>query len=51
MTKNTNSKHRGTAEYTNHLVSNIGPPEADVIYLEFGAKITVHKKTERPVGS
>jgi hypothetical protein len=47
MTKNTNSKHRGTAEYANYLVSDIGPPEADAIYLEFGAKITVHKNTER----
>lgn len=24
MTKNTNSKHRNTIEYTNYLVSNIG---------------------------
>ena len=24
MTKNTNSKHRGTIEYTNYLVSDIG---------------------------
>ena len=60
MTKNTNSKHRGTIAYRSGLVSVIGPPEADVIYsstwlrvvslsnhLEFGAKITVHKKTER----
>jgi hypothetical protein len=47
MTKKTNSKHRGTIEYRSDLVSVIGPPEADVIYLEFGAKITVHKKTER----
>ena len=32
MTKKTNPKHRGTIEYANYLVSDIGPPEADVIY-------------------
>jgi len=41
MTKNINSKHSNTAEYTDHFVSDIGPPEANVIYLEFGACVLV----------
>jgi len=41
MTKITNSKHRDAIDNAIHRVSDIGPPQADVICLEFGACVLV----------